>query len=88
MQQPLSYVEIPSSEPVQSVVIWLHGLGSDGHDFVPIVPQLNLPASTLFIFPHAPERTITINQNICMRGWYDILEIIAYGKEDETGILA
>ncbi len=88
MQTSLSYVEIQPSEPVQSVVILLHGLGADGHDFVPIVPKLKLPASTLFIFPHAPHRPITINQNAEMPGWYDVLEIVAYGKEDDQGILA
>ncbi|MEM7466516.1 MAG: alpha/beta hydrolase [Pseudomonadota bacterium] len=57
-----------------AVVIWLHGLGADGNDFVPIVPELNLPEKhgIKFIFPHAPVRPITINGGMEMRGWYDI----------------
>lgn len=61
------------SNPVASV-LWLHGLGADGHDFEAIVPELKLPASTAvrFVFPHAPMRPITINDGMVMRGWYDI----------------
>lgn len=61
------------NDPVASV-IWLHGLGADGHDFEAIVPELKLPASLAvrFVFPHAPMRPITINGGMVMRGWYDI----------------
>ncbi len=63
-------------DPVASV-IWLHGLGADGHDFVPMVPQLNLPdnMAVRFIFPHAPIRPITVNGGMKMRGWYDIVHL-------------
>ncbi len=63
----------PSSEPKASV-IWLHGLGADGHDFGPIVPELRIPeaASVRFVFPHAPMRPVTINGGAVMRAWYDI----------------
>lgn len=58
-------------------VIWLHGLGADGHDFEPIVPELGLPSDkpVRFIFPHAPMRPITINNGMVMRGWYDIYDV-------------
>ncbi len=63
----------PSSEPKASV-IWLHGLGADGHDFGPVVPELHIPktASVRFVFPHAPMRPVTINGGAVMRAWYDI----------------
>jgi phospholipase/carboxylesterase len=73
----LDCIEIlPEAEP-QATVIWLHGLGADGHDFEPIVPELRLPASPpiRFLFPHAPERPVTINAGMVMRAWYDILEL-------------
>jgi phospholipase/carboxylesterase len=72
-----------------AAVIWLHGLGADGSDFVPIVSQLNLPASLniRFIFPHAPLRPITINQGYRMRGWYDITSLDIANRDDETGII-
>jgi phospholipase/carboxylesterase len=73
----LDCVEIhPEAEP-RATVIWLHGLGADGHDFEPIVPELRLPASppVRFLFPHAPERPVTINAGMVMRAWYDILEL-------------
>lgn len=62
------------SNTADAVVIWLHGLGADGNDFVPVVPELGLPADhrIKFIFPHAPSRPITINGGMEMPGWYDI----------------
>ena len=76
-------------EPVGSV-IWLHGLGADGHDFEPIVPELRLPAELplRFVFPHAPVRPITINGGMEMRGWYDIVSLDAEGRADEPGVRA
>ena len=71
----LDHVELePASNPV-ATVIWLHGLGADGHDFEPIVPELHLPDSLpiRFIFPHAPEREITINGGESIRAWYDFI---------------
>jgi len=69
-------------------VIWLHGLGADGHDFVPIVPELKLPAAPAvrFIFPHAPVRPVTLNNGMRMRAWYDIKSLTAEGRADEAGI--
>jgi len=74
---PLDMEIIETSPKVDRVVIWLHGLGADGHDFVPIVPELDLPkqANIRFIFPHAPTRPVTINGGYEMRAWYDILSI-------------
>ena len=76
----LEYIEIEPSQDAEATVIWLHGLGADGHDFEPIVPELKLPeASNLrFIFPHAPLRLVNGEQE--MRAWYDIGP--AGGNED------
>jgi phospholipase/carboxylesterase len=68
-------------------VIWLHGLGADGHDFEPIVPELGLAKAVRFVFPHAPVRPVTLNAGMRMRAWYDILQL-GGGPEDEAGIRA
>ena len=70
------------------VVVWLHGLGADGCDFQPIVPELRLP-STLrlrFVFPHAPVRPVTLNGGLPMRAWYDIAELTREGRHDPDGM--
>ena len=69
-------------------VIWLHGLGADGEDFVPVVAELELPASCMprFVFPHAPVRPVTINGGMRMRAWYDILSLTPGAEEDAIGI--
>jgi phospholipase/carboxylesterase len=74
-------------QPTHSV-LWLHGLGADGHDFAPIVPELRLPASMAvrFIFPHASIQPVTINGGMAMRSWYDILTPNLVKREDEAGI--
>lgn len=71
-------------------VIWLHGLGASGHDFEPIVPELNLPANhgIHFIFPHAPRQPVTLNAGMVMPSWYDIVALQADAPEDEVGIKA
>lgn len=71
----LEHIEIEPAVPARSTVIWLHGLGADGHDFEPIVPELHLPdtAGIRFIFPHAPVRPVTINDGAEMRAWYDFV---------------
>ncbi|HUP90854.1 MAG TPA: carboxylesterase [Solimonas sp.] len=71
-----------------AAVIWLHGLGADGHDFVPIVPELDLPTdhAIRFIFPHAPVRPVTINNGMAMRAWYDILSLTRMEKQDLAGM--
>jgi phospholipase/carboxylesterase len=78
----------PEVSPTASV-IWMHGLGADGRDFVPIVPQFGLaPAAGIrFVFPHAPRRPVTLNRGASMRAWYDIRELSAGSVEDAGGIL-
>jgi phospholipase/carboxylesterase len=74
--------------PADSCVIWLHGLGADGHDFEPIVPELKLNEvfSTRFVFPHAPMIPVTINQGFVMRAWFDIGDSKIDAAQDEKGI--
>jgi phospholipase/carboxylesterase len=69
-------------------VVWLHGLGADGHDFEPIVPELGLKFAARFVFPHAPVRPVTINGGMAMRAWYDILGFDRNAAEDAAGIRA
>ena len=80
-------VEIETGPNPQAAVIWLHGLGADGHDFEPIVPELELSMPVRFVFPHAPVRPVTINNGLRMRAWYDIFQF-GGGPEDEAGIRA
>ena len=70
-------IEINPSGPPAATIIWLHGLGADGHDFEAIVPELRLPESlpVRYVFPHAPIRPVTINAGLRMRAWYDILDL-------------
>ena len=84
----LDYLEVTTSDNPEFAVIWLHGLGADGHDFEPIVPFLNLPEdkAVRFIFPHALMRPITVNGGAVMRAWYDIIEISTSRGQDEAGI--
>ena len=81
-------VEVGGEAQVDGTVIWLHGLGADGHDFEPIVPELNLAAHTdiRFVFPHAPVRPVTINGGVPMRAWYDVISLDKSGPQDEAGI--
>ena len=72
--------------PATASVIWLHGLGADGHDFEPIVPELGLGDGPVrFIFPHAPQRPVTINGGYVMRAWYDITAPDLGQGQDEAG---
>ena len=84
---PLPCIEIETAPAPDAAVIWLHGLGADGHDFEPIVPELGLPPSLAlrFVFPHAPMRPVTINMDMRMRAWYDIAQP-GGGGEDAAGI--
>jgi phospholipase/carboxylesterase len=80
-------VEVGSESP-DSCVIWLHGLGADGHDFEPIVPELKLDMglNTRFIFPHAPMIPVTINQGFVMRAWFDVRAASIDAEQDKKGI--
>ncbi len=88
MQTELSTIEIKPTSTHKYSLIWLHGLGADGHDFEGIVPQLHLNAvaNTHFIFPNAPIQAITINGGMKMPAWYDILEMSLNRKVDVQGI--
>jgi len=86
----LETIVIEPKKSVDGCVIWLHGLGADGHDFESVVPALGLPDNhgIRFVFPHAPYRPITLNQHQKMRGWYDIYTLNNLEQEDEAGIQA
>lgn len=79
-----SPIEI-GSEQANYSVIWLHGLGADGHDFAPVVELLNLP-NHRFVLPHAPHRPITLNNGYEMRAWYDLYSLTSDSQEDDSGI--
>jgi len=85
----LPCVEIETTTSVNASVIWLHGLGANGHDFEPIIPELRLPkqAGIRFVFPHAPSIPVTINGGMVMPAWYDILEMSIDRKIDYAQIL-
>jgi phospholipase/carboxylesterase len=83
----LEAVEIATDGAPELAVIWLHGLGADGHDFEPIVPELGLRFGARFVFPHAPIRPVTINNGMRMRAWYDILGFRGVA-EDDSGVRA
>ena len=87
-QESADAVILAPATAATATVIWLHGLGADGNDFLPIVPELHLPASLAvrFVFPHAPVRAVTINNGMRMRAWYDILDLTPGGPQDEAGI--
>jgi len=73
----LDCIEVnPSGKPA-ATIIWLHGLGADGHDFEAILPELRLPDSlpVRFVFPHAPERAVTVNAGMIMRAWFDLIDL-------------
>jgi phospholipase/carboxylesterase len=80
----LPAVETSPAEPVAGSVVWLHGLGADGHDFEGLVPLLRLPR-VRFVFPHAPRRAVTINGGMVMRAWYDITHIDGSGRGADAG---
>lgn len=81
-------IEVGGGDKPVGTVIWLHGLGADGHDFEPIVPELKLDGQTdlRFVFPHAPIRPVTINGGVPMRAWYDVISLERSGPQDEAGI--
>lgn len=88
MQTP-DTVEVVTGQNPEGSVIWLHGLGADGHDFEPIVPELRLPPGLRlrFVFPHAPVQPVTINGGMAMRSWYDIRSFDSAGRADREGLL-
>lgn len=87
-QETAEAVVLQPSQPAAASVIWLHGLGADGYDFVSIIPELQLPDAlpVRFIFPHAPHRPVTLNNGYVMRAWYDIKALALQAEEDEAGV--
>jgi phospholipase/carboxylesterase len=87
---PLPTAEQETAAHPTHSVIWLHGLGADGNDFAPIVPQLVAPTwpALRFVFPHAPVRPVTINNGMSMRAWYDITAFDLNARQDEAGMRA
>lgn len=88
MSELLEAVQIQPRSEVKAAVLWLHGLGADGHDFEPIVPELGIPdhLGVRFIFPHAPLRAVTINGGLRMRAWYDIKSLDLERHVEEADI--
>lgn len=84
----LATIELETRPDPDAAVIWMHGLGADGNDFVPIVGELELPedCGIRFIFPHAPTRPVTINGGAVMRAWYDVVGTDLTNRGDERGI--
>ncbi len=86
----LETVELEPRAPADAAVLWMHGLGADGHDFESLVPELRLPAAppVRFVFPHAQVRQVTINGGQRMRAWYDVVSLDKRAPQDAAGILA
>lgn len=84
----LDCITLEPDSPATACVIWMHGLGADGNDFVPIVPELNLPTGhgVRFVFPNAPTMPVTINGGYVMRAWYDIISAELDKRADESGV--
>jgi len=87
MSDLLEAIEIETGPSPRAAIIWMHGLGADGHDFEPIVPELEIPTAPAvrFVFPHAPIQPVTINGGARMRAWYDVTND---GRQDAAGIRA
>lgn len=87
-QAGLETVELETGPRPDAAIVWLHGLGADGHDFEAIVPELLWPGAPdmRFIFPHAPVRPVTINNGMAMRAWYDIVSLSDDRSQDQRGI--
>lgn len=83
-------IKLETGQPVQKSVIWLHGLGASGDDFVPLVPELGLPGTPgiRFVFPHAPVRPVTINNGMSMPGWFDITSLDFEAREQDLAGMA
>jgi len=86
MTDTLPHITLETGPSPQHSIIWLHGLGADGEDFVPVAEQMQLPVAVRYIFPHAPEQPVTINGGYVMRAWYDIIATNIGAQQDEAGI--
>ena len=87
MTERLEHIELEPPSPATATVIWMHGLGADGNDFVPLIPELELPSdhSIRFIFPNAPIRPVTVNGGAEMRAWYDFVPHSEYSGSEDIG---
>jgi len=90
MTHVLPAIELETGAHPDAAIVWLHGLGADGNDFVPIVEEMTLPAKLAlrFVFPHAPVRRVTINNGMPMRAWYDIYAQDLANRADIVGVQA
>ena len=86
MSNVLPHIKLETGASPRHSVIWLHGLGADGEDFVPVAEEMNLPHAVRFIFPHAPMQPVTLNGGYVMRAWYDITATDIGTAQDEGGI--
>ncbi len=86
MNNILPHITLDTGNSPQHSIIWLHGLGADGEDFVPVAQEMNLPVAVRYIFPHAPKQPVTINGGAIMRAWYDIAATDIGRQPDEAGI--
>jgi len=88
MVEKLTYLEVNPAVLPRACIIWLHGLGANADDFMPLVPQLQLPddLGIRFVFPQAPDRAVTLNMGYEMPAWYDITELTLGSEQDEVGI--
>lgn len=88
MDDVLPHITLETGEPPRASIIWLHGLGADGEDFVSIAHELDLQMAVRYIFPHAPKQPITINGGLVIRAWYDIAAANIVAQQDAQGIRA
>lgn len=88
MTSYLPHITLETGRAPQHSIIWLHGLGADGGDFVPVAEEMQLPVALRYIFPHAPEQPVTINGGYVMRSWYDIKANDIGAQQDAAGISA
>jgi phospholipase/carboxylesterase len=88
MTDILPHIVLDRGQAPRHSIIWLHGLGADGGDFVGVAEEMNLPVAMRYIFPHAPKHPVTINGGFVMPSWYDIADIDIGAKQDAAGIHA
>ena len=88
MHDILPHITLETGKSPQHSIIWLHGLGADGEDFIPIAEEMDLPVAVRYLFPHAPKRPVTINGGFIMRAWYDIADATIDAQQDAAGIRA
>ncbi len=88
MSSILPHITLDTAPNPSHSIIWLHGLGADGNDFVPIAEEMSLPVAVRYIFPHAPEKPVTINGGYVMRSWYDIVATDIGSQQDSAGVRA